>query len=143
MTAGPEVALAVAGGGVLTESWGWQPTAWLEDGLPTWRWRCAPRGLLTRRQMRKAGLAPGGRRPVARVVCRRGRRWAGLWDRAVLVPKRTPSPAQLAALERALAARRWCPICRCDVGYCVPRSIGRCGLCDVDDANDGCGDGRG
>jgi hypothetical protein len=41
--------------GVLTEEWGWQPTAWVEDGLPTWRWRCAPRGLLTRRQMRAAG----------------------------------------------------------------------------------------
>lgn len=122
--------------GVLTEAWGWQPTAWLEDGLPTWRWRCAPRGLLTRRQMRAAGLAPGGSRPVARVVCRRGRRGAGLWDRAALVPKRTPSSAQLEALGRAWAARRWCPSCRRDVGSCVPRSIGRCGACDG-------GDGRG
>lgn len=131
---------AVMGGGVLTEEWGWQPTAWVEDGLPTWRWRCAPRGLMTRRQMREAGLAPGGRGPVGRVVCRRGRRWAGLWDSTALVPKRQPSPAQLEALARALAARRWCPLCRRDVGYCVPRSVGRCGRCDINDAG---GDGRG
>ena len=116
--------------GVMTEQWGWQPTAWLEDGLPTWRWRFAPRGLVTRRQMREAGLAPGGREPVARVVCRRGRRWAALWNVTDLVPKRTPTPAQLEALGRALAARRWCPACRRDVGYCVPSSLGRCVDCD-------------
>ena len=116
--------------GLLTERWGWQPTAWIADGLPTWRWRAAPRGLLTRRQMRAEGLAPGGRAPVARVVCRRGRRWAALWDRAELVPKRVPSPAQRRALAAALAARRWCPECRRDVGYCVPTSIGVCGRCD-------------
>jgi hypothetical protein len=116
--------------GVMTEQWGWQPTAWLEEGLPTWRWRFAPRGLLTRRQMRAAGLAPGGRGPVARVVCRRGRRWAALWDAADLVAKRTASPAQLEVLARALAGRRWCSGCRRDVGYCVPTSIGVCVECD-------------
>lgn len=138
-----EVAAGGAGSGLVTQAWGWQPTAWLEDGLPTWRWRCAPRGLLTRRQMRAAGLAPGGSRPVARVVCRRGRRWAGLWERSALVAKRVPSPAQLAALDRAQAARRWCPNCRRDVAYCLPVSVGRCGLCDDDEGNDRVGDGRG
>lgn len=121
---------ATATSGVLTERWGWQPTAWMEEGLPTWRWRSAPRGLVTRRQMRAEGLAPGGRSPVARVVCRRGRRWALLWERSELVTKRVPSAAQLDAVAAALAARRWCPACRRDVGYCIPTSVGVCGRCD-------------
>lgn len=114
------------GGGVMTEHWGWQPTARLVAGLPAWSWRSAPHGLLTRRQMREAGLAPGGTDPVALVLCRRGRRWAHLWRREDLVAKRTASPAQLAALDRAVAARRWCPSCRRDAGYCIPRSLGEC-----------------
>jgi hypothetical protein len=115
--------------GVMTERWGWQPTAWLQDGLPTWRWRSAPAGLLTRRQMRTAGLAPGGAQPVAQVVCRGGRRRGLLYDPADLVPKRVASPAQLVAVGRALAARRWCPSCRRDVGYCIPTSLGECVDC--------------
>jgi len=116
-------------GGVMTDCWGWQPTAWVEAGVPTWRWRCAPGGLVTRRQMRAADLAPGGAAPVARVVCRWGRRWADLWDPADLTSKRTPSPAQLAALDRAMAARRWCPTCKTDAGYCIPRTLGACVDC--------------
>lgn len=112
--------------GVMTERWGWQPTARMHDGLPTWRWRCAPAGLVTRRQMRAVGRAPAGAAPVGRIECRRGRRWALLWDRAELGPKRTPTPAQRAALGRALAARRRCPSCGRDAGYCIPRSLGCC-----------------
>jgi len=112
--------------GVYTERWGWQPAAWVENGLPTWAWRCAPKGLVTRRQMREAGLAPGGAWPVAQIVCRRGRRRALLFDPADLAPKRVPTPAQLAAVGKALAARRWCPDCQTDVGYTVPTSLGRC-----------------
>ena len=66
----------MTGGGVVTHRWGWQPTAWLQNGLPTWAWRGAPSGLVTRRQMRELGLAPGGAQPVAQVVCRRGHRRA-------------------------------------------------------------------
>ncbi|MGQ0480005.1 MAG: RRQRL motif-containing zinc-binding protein [Pseudonocardia sp.] len=115
--------------GVMTERWGWQPTAWIESGVPTWRWRAAPGGLVTRRQMRAAGLAPGGAAPVARVVCRRGRRWAWLYDAEQLVPKRVPSAAQLDAVAAALAVRRRCPSCGRDVGYCVPTSLGECVGC--------------
>ncbi|WP_425484820.1 RRQRL motif-containing zinc-binding protein [Actinomycetospora corticicola] len=79
--------------------------------------------------MRSAGLAPGGRPPVARVVCRRGRRWAALWDGSELVAKRTPSAAQLDAVRRALAARRWCGRCEQDVGYCIQVSLGLCVDC--------------
>lgn len=124
---------AAVGGGVMTRRWGWQPTAWLRDGLPTWRWRNAPTGLVTRRQMRDQGLAPGGAQPVAQVVCRRGSRRAWLYDPAELAPKRVPTPAQLAAVAAALAARRWCPTCRHDVGYCIPTSLGQCVSCAFPD----------
>lgn len=123
--------------GVMTERWGWQPTAWIQDGLPTWRWRAAPAGLLTRRQMRAAGRRPGGTDPIAMVVCRRGRRRALLWDGRQLPAKRDPSPAQLGALARAMAARRRCPACRRDAGYCIPRSLGCCLDCADLDCADG------
>lgn len=84
---------------------------------------------MTRRQMRAAGLAPGGALPVAQVVCRRGRRHALLYDPADLTPKRVATPAQLRAVAAALAARRWCPACRRDVGSCIPTSLGRCVDC--------------
>lgn len=113
----------------MTDRWGWQPFAWRQDGLVTWRWRWAPAGLVTRRQMRAAGWAPGGADPVGQVVCRRGRRHALLYDPADLRPKRVPTAAQLRAVAAALAARRWCPTCARDVGYCVPTSIGRCVTC--------------
>ena len=117
--------------GVWTQRWGWQPLAWMEAGLPTWRWRVAPAGLLSRRQMRAAGLAPGGAQPVARVVCRSGRarRVAYLYDPAELAPKRVATAAQLVAVGKALAARRWCSKCLRDVGYTVPTSLGCCVDC--------------
>ncbi len=116
--------------GVYTERWGWQPHAWPENGLPTFAWRTAPAGLLTRRQMRDAGLAPGGAYPAAQIVCRRGRVRALLFDRNDLTPKRVASAAQLQAVGKALAARRWCPECRTDAGYCIPTSLGRCIACE-------------
>ncbi len=117
--------------GVMTDRWGWQPFAWEQNGLVTWGWRMAPRGLLTRRQMRAEGLAPGGADPVGQLVFSHKRRevWALLWERGALVPKRVPTPAQLAALGRALAARQWCPRCERQVGYCIPTSLGMCVTC--------------
>ena len=116
--------------GVYTERWGWQPHAWCENGLPTFAWRTAPGGLLTRRQMREAGFAPGSAYPVGQIVCRRGRVRALLYAPDDLASKRVPSSAQLAAVGKALAARRWCPDCRTDVGYCIPTSLGRCIDCE-------------
>ena len=117
--------------GVMTDRWGWQPTAWEQGGLPTWRYGSAPAGLVTRRQMRALGLAPGGAVPVAQVVWRHRRHEVRgqLWDRSELVPKRTASPAQLVALGKAMAARRWFPSCSRDVGYCIPTSFGQCAGC--------------
>ncbi len=56
-----------------------------------------------------------------------------LYDRDELVRKRVPSAAQLAALGRALAARRRCPDCGRDVGYCIPTSLGCCVDCAYPD----------
>ena len=121
--------------GLTTQRWGWQPLAWEQNGLPSWSWRKAPRGLLTRRQMRAEGLAPGGAWPVGQLVFHHRRREvrALLYDRGELAPKRVPSAAQLAALERALAARRRCPACGRDVGYCIPTSLGCCVDCAYPD----------
>ena len=123
--------------GVMTARWGWQPFAWEQNGLVTWGWRKAPRGLLTRRQMRAEGLAPGGADPVGQLVFSHMRRevWALLWERGALVPKRMPTPAQLVALGRALAARQWCPRCARQVGYCIPTSLGVCVACAYPDLN--------
>lgn len=121
--------------GVMTELWGFQPTAWMQNGLPTFRWRGAPHGLLTRRQMREEGLAPGGTEPVAQIVCRRGQRFAYLWDRSDLVAKRVATPAQLVAVAAATAARRLCPTCGRDAGYCIPRSLGECVACAYPDTD--------
>jgi len=76
--------------------------------------------------MRERGLAPGGAEPVAQIVCRRGKRRAYLYDPEQCRPKRVASSAQLLAVGKAIAARRWCPSCRRDVGYCVPTSLGEC-----------------
>lgn len=116
--------------GIMTERWGWQPGAWMQDGLPTWPWRQAPAGLVTRRQMRDLGLSPGGAQVIARIVCRRGRRVGYLYDPAECVPKKAASPAQRESLRtKTMAARRWCPKCERDVGYCIPTSRGACVDC--------------
>lgn len=115
----------------MTDRWGWQPLAWEQNGLPTWKYGSAPAGLVTRRQMRALGLAPGGAAPVAQVVWRHRRHEvrAQLWARAELALKRAASPAQLVALRRAMAARRWCPTCARDVGYCIQTSKRQCVDC--------------
>lgn len=95
---------------------------------PTYGWRAAPDHLATRRQLRAEGLCPGGREPVARLMWAAGRkvRFAYLYDRSHARPKRVPSPAQLAALSKALTARRTCPECAQVQEYCIPTSLGAC-----------------
>ncbi len=100
-------------------------------GIPTYAWRMAPEGLLTRRQLAARGLRPGGQEVKAQILWRRrgGIGVAYLYAVELAKPKRTPSAAQLAALDRALAARRTCPSCRKDVGYVLPRHLGVCLAC--------------
>lgn len=92
--------------------------------LPTtyteYRWGWAPKGLVTRRQLRALGLRPGGQQPIGEIRWARGERVAYLYRLAAARPKRTPTPAQLAALAAAMKARRTCAECGRDAGYCLP-----------------------
>ncbi|WP_280216829.1 RRQRL motif-containing zinc-binding protein, partial [Nocardia neocaledoniensis] len=78
----------------------------------TYPWRAAPPHLMTRRQLRAVGLAPGGAQPVAvmvRETTRRGRArrmWAALFDSTVAPPKREATPAQLEAVAKAVRGRK-------------------------------------
>ncbi|MEV5583865.1 RRQRL motif-containing zinc-binding protein [Streptomyces parvus] len=100
--------------------------------LPVYPWRLAPDGLATRRQLRALGLRPGGQDVAAQLERPRRRRGplvAYLYrvDRAR--PVRPMTPGRAAALAAAMRARRTCPNCWLDVGYCIPRSLGVCVPC--------------
>lgn len=103
-------------------------------GIPTYPWRLAPDGLATRRQLRARGLRPGGQ-PIAAQVMRRSRRrkdevlvgYLYRIDRAL--PVRPMTPGRAAALATAMLARRTCPTCQTDAGYCIPTSLGECAAC--------------
>ncbi|GIM82868.1 RRQRL motif-containing zinc-binding protein [Salinispora arenicola] len=97
-------------------------------GIPTWWWRGAPAGYATRRQLRSAGLCPGGQPVAAQILWRGvgGTRVAHLYRLALARPKRTATPAQLRAIRAALTARRTCPVCGVVRPYYIPRSLGEC-----------------
>lgn len=78
------------------------------DHLDSYDWQTAPAYLMTRRQLRAAGLRPGGAEPVAVMVRqRRGRRLvAHLYDSRTAPPKRRASPAQLVAIAKAVRAHQ-------------------------------------
>ncbi|WP_435612184.1 RRQRL motif-containing zinc-binding protein [Streptomyces sp. bgisy159] len=100
--------------------------------LPVYRWRLAPDGLATRRQLRALGLRPGGQDVVAQVERPRRRRGplvAYLYRIDQAKPVRPMTPAKWAALARANAVRRICPECRRDAGYVIPPSLGMCATC--------------
>lgn len=100
--------------------------------LPEFRWRLAPDGYATRRQLRALGLRPGGQ-DVAAVLHRPRRRRAPLVAYLYRIdhakPVRPMTPGRTAALAKAMRARRTCPNCRRDAGYCIPRSLGMCVTC--------------
>jgi hypothetical protein len=116
----------------------WDPEG-ARYGLPTYWWRGAPEGFATRRQLRAAGLRPNGQDPAAQVLWRGigGTRAAYLYRVDLARPKRTATPAQLGAVDKALAARRTCPTCRELRGYFIPRSLGECLDCAPDPALNG------
>lgn len=100
--------------------------------LPVYRWRLAPDGYATRRQLRALGLRPGGQDVAAQLERPRRRRGplvANLYriDRAK--PVRPMTPGRRAALAKAMTARRTCPTCHRDARYCIPRSLGMCVTC--------------
>ena len=100
--------------------------------LPVYRWRLAPDGLATRRQLRALGLRPGGQDVAAQVERPRRRREplvAYLYRVEQAKPVRPMTPAKRAALAKANTARRVCPECRRDAGYVIPPSLGMCTPC--------------
>ena len=102
--------------------------------LPTYPWRWAPPGLLTIRQLRARGLRPGGQEPAAQIIWRHGRRHrvAYLYRENLALPKRTATTAQLAAISKALMARRTCLACGQVKPYYIPTSTGECLDCTPD-----------
>ncbi|MGW0074363.1 RRQRL motif-containing zinc-binding protein [Streptomyces cellulosae] len=100
--------------------------------VPVYRWRLAPDGLATRRQLRALGLRPGGQDVAAQLERPRRRRGplvAYLYSIEQAKPVRPMTPARWAALERANAARRTCPECGRDAGYVIPASLSMCTTC--------------
>lgn len=78
-------------------------------GIPTFYWGTAPEGLATRRQLRARGLQPNRRPYVAQAVRPRRNReplTAHLYRVEDAAPKRPPSEAQLASVERATRAHQ-------------------------------------
>ncbi|MFE9447372.1 RRQRL motif-containing zinc-binding protein [Streptomyces sp. NPDC006739] len=101
-------------------------------GIPTFPWRMAPDGYATRRQLRARGLRPGGQPIAAQVMVfnrRHGARVAFLYRLDLAKPVRPMTSRKWGALALAMLARRTCPRCLLDVGYCIPTSHGICGLC--------------
>ncbi|MEU6405549.1 RRQRL motif-containing zinc-binding protein [Streptomyces sp. NPDC046985] len=100
--------------------------------LPVYRWHLAPDGFATRRQLRAAGLRPGGQDVAAQLERPRRRRGplvAYLYRVDLAKPVRPMTPARRAALAAANRARRVCPQCRTDAGYVIPASLGMCVPC--------------
>jgi hypothetical protein len=98
-------------------------------GLPTYPYHWAPKHLATIRQLRARGLRPGGQQPAAQILWRKGKRVAYLYHTALALPKRQATPGQLAALTKALRARRTCPVCGTEKDYYIRRSTGECNDC--------------
>ncbi|MFI0764620.1 RRQRL motif-containing zinc-binding protein [Streptomyces sp. NPDC021218] len=103
-------------------------------GIPTYPWRLAPDGLATRRQLRAAGLRPGGQDIAAQLKWRSRRygrrvRTAYLYRVDLARPVRPMTAAKWGALAKANAARRVCPQCRRDAGYTISTSLGTCTAC--------------
>ncbi|MGW5773621.1 RRQRL motif-containing zinc-binding protein [Streptomyces longwoodensis] len=101
--------------------------------LPVFRWHLAPDGYATRRQLRAHGLRPGGQGVAAQLERPRRRRpplVAYLYRIDAAKPVRPMTAAKWAALAKANAARRICPLCGRDVGYVIRTSVGTCEPCD-------------
>ncbi|MGW3354126.1 RRQRL motif-containing zinc-binding protein [Streptomyces bungoensis] len=100
--------------------------------LPVFRWRLAPDGYATRRQLRARGLRPGGQDVAAQLQRPRRRRpplVAYLYRVDLAKPVRPMTDAKRAALAKANRARRTCPACRRDAGYVIPAALGTCVPC--------------
>ena len=112
----------------------WDGRRWpgrVRDGLPEFGFGQAPSGLSTRRQLRERGMCRGGQEPFARLTWKKDQRFAWLYVDAHAKPKRTATEAQLAAVEKALAARKVCAECG-PVDHFVRTTDQLCGGCHAD-----------
>ncbi|MFE9576322.1 RRQRL motif-containing zinc-binding protein [Nocardia sp. NPDC006044] len=80
-------------------------------GLPTYQWRSAPAGYVTRRQLRSMQLRPNGQDIAAYLVEPKPhggapRYAAYLYRTDLAAPKRDATPAQLVALAKANRERQ-------------------------------------
>lgn len=105
-----------------------------QDGLPLLPWGMAPKDTLaTYRQLRAAGLRPGGRGPVALLYFRHHTSnkftLANLYLVAAAKPVRAMTPGKWASVQAALAARRVCPECGEDGGDYIRPAAGMCEAC--------------
>ncbi len=109
---------------------GQQALGWDYHGTPAFRFKWAPAGLATRRQLRAMRMCPGGQKPYALLLIRRdGKRWAWLYRLDLAKPSRVATPAMLNAVDLMMRARRRCKLCRLVADYCIPTSDGRCVDC--------------
>jgi hypothetical protein len=109
----------------------WDGRRWpgrVRHGLPEFQFGQAPSGLSTRRQLRERGLSRGGQEPFARLTWKREQRFAWLYVDDKAKAKRTPSDKQLAAVNKALAARKVCAECG-PVDHFVRTTDQLCGDC--------------
>ncbi|MFI0230797.1 RRQRL motif-containing zinc-binding protein [Streptomyces sp. NPDC017086] len=100
--------------------------------LPVYRWRLAPDGYATRRQLRARGLRPGGQDVAAQLERPRRRRGplvAYLYRVDLAKPVRPMTASRWRAHEAMMRSRRTCPVCQRDVGYVIRVSVGTCESC--------------
>jgi hypothetical protein len=100
-------------------------------GLPTYPYCWAPKGYVTRRQLRAKGLRPGGQQPSGQIIWRHHgrRRVAYLYQESLSLPVRPMSAAMWLAHAAAMRARMTCPVCQTWQPYCIPVSRGMCNDC--------------
>ncbi|MET7990532.1 RRQRL motif-containing zinc-binding protein [Amycolatopsis sp. NPDC005232] len=101
------------------------------DGLPVFGWHEAPSTLLTKGQLREAGLRPNGQDPVALLVFRHVKPYARetvapLFSVELAALKGIAAPGQM---DHAMEARRTCVECGEIKEYCVPTSTRQCWTC--------------
>lgn len=97
--------------------------------LPVYRYRLAPHGLMTRRQLHAKGLSAYSATVVGEIRWRRGRRFALLYDPATARTLQPMTPGRWRSHAAMMRARRTCPACRTDRGYVIPASLGTCWPC--------------
>lgn len=100
------------------------------EGLPWWRWRWAPDGLMTRRQLHAAGRRLRPRQePYGLICCHRGKRVGVLWRVDLTLPAARLTTAKRDAVAAMERGARTCPECHEVRDYRIPTSTKRCWIC--------------